>query len=142
MNRTLQWKLIAGFVLVFLAGAMTGVFFAAMHAHSMSLEFHQPGLMATRTKDRLRGELKLTPEQEAKISPMVEQMSAQLEKIRIETGRRVHQTFLEAHRQMATILTDEQRKKLLQMEEHHHGWHGPHGGHGPPPGGGPPPPDL
>ncbi len=134
VNRSLQGKLIAGFILVFLAGAMTGVFFAAMHARHIFIGSHQPDLVASRMKDRLRAELKLTPEQEAKISPIVDKMAAQLEQIRIETGRRVHQTFMDAHRDMAANVTEEQRKKLQQMEERHHAFHILHGGHGPPPG--------
>ena len=140
MNRSLKWKLTAGFILVFLAGAMTGVFFASMHARHMFAEFHQPGLMATRMKERLSKELKLTPDQEAKISPIVEKMAAQLGQIRKETGQRVHQTFQDAHREMETNLTEEQRQSVRGMEQRHHSWHGrSHGGHGPPPPGEMPP---
>jgi Spy/CpxP family protein refolding chaperone len=112
---------------------MTGVFFAAMHAHNVFSEFHQPGLVAARTKERLKTELNLTPEQEAKIAPIVDKMATQLEEIRMETGRRVHQTFMDAHRDMAASLTDEQRAKLQKMEERHRSFHLMHGGHGPPP---------
>ena len=139
MNQTLRWKLIAGLLLVFLAGAMTGVFFASMHARNAFVEFHQPGLMAARMKERLKAELKLTPEQEAKISPLVDKMATDLEQIRTETGRRVHQTFMETHRQMAAGLTDGQLQKLHQMEEHHRAFHILHGGHGGPPPGEMPP---
>jgi Skp family chaperone for outer membrane proteins len=142
MNKALRWKLIAGFVLVFMAGAMTGVFFTAMHARRIFVEAHQPNVVSARMKDRLKAELNLTPEQEAKISPIVEKMAAQLEQIRTDTGRRVHETFVNAHREMNANLTDEQRKRLQQMEEHHRpghlpfGPHGPqHGPHGPPPPG-------
>ena len=134
MNGSLRWKLITGFILVFMAGAMTGVFFAAMHARHIFSEVHQPGVMATRMKERLRTELNLTPEQEAKISPIVDKMTTQLQQIRMETGRRVHQTFMDAHREMAANLTEDQRKKLREMEERHHAWHSRHGGHGPPHG--------
>jgi Spy/CpxP family protein refolding chaperone len=139
MNRSLKWKLIAGFILVFLAGAMTGVFFAATFAHHMFVEFHQPGLVAARMKERLRKELKLTSDQEAKISPIVEKMAAQLEQIRKETGERVRQTFKNAHQEMEADLTAEQRQKLREMEKRHHAWHIQHGGHGPPPPGEIPP---
>jgi len=135
MNRALQWKLIAGFILVFIAGGMTGAFFAASHAHHLFVESHQPGLVANRMKGRLRSELTLTPDQAARIAPIVDKMAAQLEQIRIETGRRVHQTFMDAHREMAVNLTDDQKKKLEQMEERHrhpHGFHRPHGSHGSP----------
>ncbi len=37
MNRALKWKLIAGFVLVFLAGGMTGAFIVASQTHHLFL---------------------------------------------------------------------------------------------------------
>src|SRR5207244_4225236 len=87
MNRALQWKLIAGFILVFIAGGMTGVFFGAVHARHLFFEFHHPGLMGVRMRDRLRTELKLTPEQVAKISPIIDKTAAQLADIRKEKER-------------------------------------------------------
>ena len=136
MNGSLKAKLIAGFILVFVAGAMTGAFFSAIHARHIFVEFHRPDLVATRMKERLRSELKLTPEQEAKISPIIDKMAGQLDQIRKDTGQRVHQTFMDAHRDMSANLTEEQRKKLHQIEERHrtfHAMHGPGGPHGPPP---------
>jgi hypothetical protein len=143
MNRSLQWKLVAGFVLVFIAGTMSGFFFASMHARRMFAEFHQPNLVAARMKARLQTELSLTPEQMAAISPIIDKSAAQLEQIRVESGRRVHQTFMDSHREMSTHLTEEQRKKLDEMQQRHRPFHMMHGGpHGPPPPGGdegPPP---
>jgi Spy/CpxP family protein refolding chaperone len=101
MNRALQWKLVAGFILVFIAGGMTGAFIAASHSRHMFIVSHRPELMAQRMRERLRDELKLTPEQLAKISPIIDRSTTQLEEIRMETGRRVHETFVQAHREMA-----------------------------------------
>ncbi len=129
MNRALQWKLIAGFILVFIAGGMTGAFLGGVHARHLFFEFHQPGLMAIRMRDRLRTELHLTPEQVAKISPIIDKTAAQLQQVRRDTGRRVHEIMTEAHQQMAANLTDEQRQKLKQIEERHrrsHHGHWPH----------------
>jgi hypothetical protein len=139
MNGSLKWKLMAGFILVFGAGAMTGVLFASMHARRMFVEFHQPSLVAARMNERLRTELNLTPEQVAAISPLVEKMAAQLEQIRMETGRRVHQTFMDSHKEMAAHLTEEQRRKMLEMQQRHHSMPWLHGGHGPPKEGPSPP---
>jgi Spy/CpxP family protein refolding chaperone len=111
MNRALQRKLIAVFVLVFIAGGMTGAFFGAAYARHLFFEFHQPGLMGIRMRDRLRTELNLTPEQVAKISPIVDKTAAQLAEIRRDTGRRVHEVMINAHREMAANLTDDQRLK-------------------------------
>lgn len=126
MSRTLQWKLIVGFVLVFIAGGMTGAFFGASHARRMFFELHHGGMMSERMRDHLRRQLNLTPEQVAKISPIIDKTAAQLEQIRRDTGRRVHETFAEAHQQMAANLTDEQRVKLQKIEAHHRRGHGFH----------------
>ncbi len=122
MNRTLQWKLIAGFILVFVAGGITGALLGGLYARHLFVEFHRPEQIGARMKERLRTELNLTPEQVAKISPIIDKTAAQLRDIRRETGRRVHETIAEAHRQMAANLTDEQRQKLQQIEERHHRW--------------------
>ncbi len=119
MNRALHWKLIGGFILVFIAGGITGAFFGGLHARHLFFEFHHPGLIAVRMKERLRTELDLTPDQVAKTSPVVDKTAAQLKQIRRDTGRRVHQIMTEAHREMAVNLTNEQRLKLQKIEEHH-----------------------
>ena len=124
MNRALQWKLITGFLLVFIAGGMTGAFFGEMHARRLFFEFHHnPGVMSSRMRDRLRRELNLTPEQVAKISPIIDKTAAQLAEIRRDTGRRVHEIMINAHREMAANLTDDQRLKLQEIELRHRRWH-------------------
>jgi Spy/CpxP family protein refolding chaperone len=122
MNRALQWKLIAGFILAFVAGGITGAFLGGLYARHLFFEFHRPEQIGARMKERLRVELNLTPEQVAKISPIIDKTAVQLRDIRRETGRRVHETIAEAHRQMAANLTDEQRQKLQQIEERHRRW--------------------
>jgi len=115
MNRALQWRLIVGFMLVFLAGGITGAFVGAAHARHFFLRGPHRAFIKERMGERLQRELNLTPEQVTKISPMIDKASAQLEAIRTETAQRVHETMAQAHREMATVLTDEQREKLKQM---------------------------
>src|SRR6266566_6315136 len=114
MNRVLQWKLIGGFILVFIAGGITGAFFGGLHARHLFFEFHHPALIAARMKERLRTELNLTPEQVVKISPIVDKTAVQLKQMRRDTGWRVHEIIIGAHQEMAANLTDEQRLKLRQ----------------------------
>jgi Spy/CpxP family protein refolding chaperone len=122
MNRALQWKLIAGFVLVFVAGGITGAFVGGSYARHHFLELHRPERIGAQMKERLRADLNLTPEQVAKISPIIDKTASQLRDIRRDTGQRVHQVMAESHRQMAANLTDEQRQKLQQIEERHRRW--------------------
>ena len=123
MNQALKWKLIAGFILVFVAGGISGAFLGGLYARHLFFEFHHPEQIGARMKERLRTELNLMPEQVAKISPIIDKTAVQLREIRRETARRVHETIAEAHRQMAANLTDEQRQKLQQIEERHRRWH-------------------
>ena len=122
MNQALKWKLIAGFILVFVAGGISGAFLGGLYARHLFFGFHQPEKIGARMKDRLRAELDLTPEQVAKISPIIDKTTAQLRDIRRDTGRRVHEIIADAHHQMAAQLTDEQRQKLTQMEDRHRRW--------------------
>src|SRR6266581_8719986 len=105
MNRALQWKLIAGFLLVFVAGGITGAFVGGSYARHHFLELHRPERIGAQMKERLRAELNLTPEQVAKISLIIDKTASQLRDIRRDTARRVHETIAEAHQQMATNLS-------------------------------------
>lgn len=128
MNRALQWKLIAGFLLVFVAGGVTGAFVGGSYARRHFFELHHPERIGGRMKERLRAELNLTPEQLEKISPIIDKTTAQLRDIRRDTGQRVRAIIADAHSQMGAELSDEQRQKLKQIEERHQQWrhHHPH----------------
>jgi Spy/CpxP family protein refolding chaperone len=117
MNGGLKWKLIAGFVLVFLAGIAAGIFLSASFAHNMLGP--DRAHISDRMRNRLRSELRLTDEQLAKISPIIDKTAGDIESIRTETARRVRESFAEAHREIAADLTPEQRQKLQQIEERH-----------------------
>src|ERR1041385_6484847 len=96
MNRALQWKLIAGFLLVFIAGGITGGFVGGSYARHHFFDLHRPERIGGRRKERLRTELNLTPEQLAKISPIIDKTTAQLRDIRRDTGKRVHEIITDA----------------------------------------------
>ena len=121
MNSALKWKLIAGFVLVFVAGGATGVFISAATAHHF-FGAHRHGFAAQAMKNRLQWQLKLTDEQMAKISPIIEKTGTKLEEIRGDTGRRVRDTIAESHREIAPLLTPEQQQRLKEMEARHRRW--------------------
>jgi Spy/CpxP family protein refolding chaperone len=129
MNRALKWKLLAGFILVFVAGGITGALLGGVYARHLIFEMHRPGLLAVKMKERLRRELNLTPQQLAQISPIIDKAATQLREVRRDTGRRVHEIIMEAHRQMASSLTDEQRARLREIEQRRARWHHRHGPH-------------
>ena len=127
MNSALKWKLIAGFLLVFVAGSATGVFMTMAIGHHI-FGPHPPGVVAQAMKNRLRWQLRLNDDQMAKISPIVDKTAAQLSEIRGDTGKRVRDVITESHREIAQYLTPEQQQRLMQMEERRRRWMQQHHG--------------
>lgn len=126
MSKSLKWKLAVGFLLVFFAGVTTGSVAWNWHRHARFLDNTRSGALAQRMNERLRHELSLTPDQSAKIAPIIEQSAKKLETIRVESARRVRQTLTETHLQISPDLTPEQRTKLATIQEKHRRWQGRH----------------
>jgi Spy/CpxP family protein refolding chaperone len=117
MSAALKWKLALGFFLVFLAGATIGSLAGNWHRRPFALGPNKSDALANRMTERLRNQLSLTPEQTAKIAPIIERQAGKLQTIRVETAHRVRQTLLETHLQISPELTPEQRTKLAALEE-------------------------
>lgn len=118
MNKSLRWRLILAFVLVFLAGAVCG-FFGAMHCGRFIFAHARSGSLAEHMKRQLQWELKLTPEQVRQISPIIDRATSQLQAKSEQTMRDVRTIFEETHRQMQPFLSPEQRTKLEEIEQRH-----------------------
>ena len=119
MSRNLKlWIALAG-VVVFFAGAAVGLFAGAVHVRHHAVMFRHGPHMGERMQEHLEHELRLTPEQSAKVTPIIQQMSAQLESIRQETSERVTKTMNDSHQAMLPLLTPEQRQKLEELRRRH-----------------------
>ena len=133
MNGGLKWKLAFACLLVFLAGGATGGLFCSMHMRRHFLGPPHTGEVVERMREHLRRALDLTPEQAAKIAPVVDATSAKLEAIRVETAQRVRSAMDEAERQITPELTPDQQKKLTKMKSQHQRMMTHHGFMPPPP---------
>ena len=133
MNIALKWKLAFAFLLVFIAGVTTGGLLSTHHMRRHFLGPPHSGEMGDRMREHLRRALDLTPEQAAKIAPIVDATSAKLEAIRVETAQRVRNAMEESERQISPELTPEQQKKLHELKLHHHKILMHHGFKPPPP---------
>jgi Spy/CpxP family protein refolding chaperone len=137
MNSGLKWKLAVAFLLVFVAGVVTGTLAGAIHARRIFMVGPpHTGQLAEHMREHLRRELNLSDEQVAQIAPVVDATVAKLEAIRTETAQRVHQAMQESHNELAPHLTAEQQKKLAELEQEHRRQFRHHGGlmmHGGPP---------
>ena len=118
MMKGWKWRLAVALVVVFLAGLATGLFAGAWHARFVFVGRHS-GPADGRMRAHLEHELRLTPEQSAQISPIIDRTTAQLETIRKETSQRVAATFSQAHQEMIPYLTPEQQKRLEEMAQRH-----------------------
>jgi len=134
MTTTLKLWIATSLVVVFFAGAALGVFAGARHARQLGFVRHG-GQMPDRMRRHLQHQLDLTPEQSRQIAPVVDRLADQLELIRNETSARVAKTMDESHREIAPLLTPEQRERLQQMRRRHgrmlrrHDFGPPHGPH-------------
>jgi Spy/CpxP family protein refolding chaperone len=120
VSDSLKWKLALAFLLVFVAGGMTGAF-VGIHGlrHHVILGPPHSGDVPDRMREHLRRTLGLTAEQEKKVGPIVETTSAKLEAIRVETAERVRKVMEESKKEIAPLLTPEQQTKLDKLESEH-----------------------
>ncbi len=138
MTASLKAKLIAGFVLAFLAGGAAGGYFGFQKAPRWRTDYgHHPHLLTERLRDRVIGRLDLSPEQRTRIEPILDRASKQLQEIRVETGGRVRKIMAETNRALQPELTEAQRARLREIQETERERKGPRKGsrrHGPRPG--------
>ena len=137
MNASLKRKLIAGFILAFLAGGAVGGLIAFHQTRNWHAEFgRHPHSFTERMRNRITSQLDLTPEQVAKVNPILNHATEELQTIRADTGAKVRQVATETNQALAPLLTDAQRTKLKELQEQSREKvrpHGPHHRHGPPP---------
>ena len=77
---------------------------------------------------RATEQLNLTPEQKAKVQPIVDQTTPQIENIRREAMQKTKAVMDNAMAQIRPLLTPEQQKKLDDAQNDRRGKRGGHGG--------------
>ena len=80
--------------------------------------------------ERTTEQLNLTPEQKAKVQPIVDQATPQIESIRREAMQKSKAVMDNAIAQIRPLLTPEQQKKLDDAQNDRRGGHGGRGGRG------------
>lgn len=120
MSAPLRWRLLAGFIVVFVAGLVAGAFLGAgqLRRHARA-DFGHHDSLSHRIRNRMQDRLDLTPEQMARAAPIFDKAARQLEAIRTETSQRVRATFTAADDELAPHLTPAQRTKLDALEAEH-----------------------
>ncbi|HEX4666739.1 MAG TPA: hypothetical protein VH207_09065 [Chthoniobacterales bacterium] len=79
--------------------------------------------------DKMTEQLNLTPEQKAKVQPILDQVKPQLQTIHREAMEKSKAVMENAMNQIRPVLTPEQQKKLEEAQNDRRGGRGEHGGH-------------
>ena len=116
MSNVTKGQAIIYLVAIFIAGAACGAVIGYTSGKREAVVPARQKEMSERTLRRLEARLNLTPEQIAKVKPIVEQNSAAMQAIHRESWQRVSETFKRMNAQIAGHLTEEQNQKLEAME--------------------------
>ena len=128
MTASFKGKLIAGFILAFVAGGVTGAFITFHQGSHWRAEFahHHPRSFSERMRQRIQADLDLTPEQARKVQPILDRTDRELQQIRRDTGTRVREVIMQTNQALQPFLTDAQRARLRKLEEHSQDEHRTH----------------
>jgi protein CpxP len=80
--------------------------------------------------ERTTEQLNLTPEQKAKVQPIIDQATPQIENIRRDAMQKTREVMKNAMAQIRPLLTAEQQKKLDESQNDRRGRGGHHRGQG------------
>ena len=117
MNAGSRWKIAFLVLASFVAGAVTGAFLIMGSAKDEMRRERDPLRWFSNTPDRWRTEMKLTPEQDQKIRPILQEIDNELTNRRAVDLRETEGILSRGEDRIATILTPEQRPQLHQTFE-------------------------
>jgi Spy/CpxP family protein refolding chaperone len=117
MNSASRWKIAFLVLASFVAGAVTGAFLIMGSAKDEMRRERDPLRWFSNTPDRWRTEMKLTPDQDQKIRPILQEIDNELTNRRATDLRETEGILSRGEDRIAAILTPEQRPQLHQTFE-------------------------
>jgi Spy/CpxP family protein refolding chaperone len=117
MNGLSRWKVVLLVLATFVAGAVTGAFFVMDSAKDEMRRNRDPRRFFSNTPDRWVSEMKLTPDQQQKIRPLLQQIDDELTNLRAMDLRETEGILSRGEDRINAILTPEQRPQLHQTFE-------------------------
>src|SRR5213076_3192556 len=113
MNGVTRWKVVLLVLATFVAGAVTGAFFVMGSAKDELRRNRDPRRFFSNTPDRWRSEMKLTPDQEQKIRPILQQIDDELTNLRALDLRETEGILSRGEDRIDAVLTPEQRQNRV-----------------------------
>jgi len=117
MNGITKGKAIGYLTAIFVAGCLAGSFAGFGYGRRATARPPSPRAMTTHILNHLRAELKLTDDQMAKITPVVEQTSAEIRAIHESSGKNVLALVQKSDQQIGAFLDDDQKRKLAELQK-------------------------
>jgi hypothetical protein len=117
MNSIARWKIVVSLVVIFLAGSITGALFTIAIAKHEVRRQSDPTQWFQLTMQRWKTRLRLTPAQEEKLKPIVQETVEELRTLRASDLRQTDEILARARTRIEPELTPEQRVRLQKMQE-------------------------
>jgi Spy/CpxP family protein refolding chaperone len=118
MSMPARGKIIVYMVALFVAGGICGAMVASrMAANAQTLIVNRAPEIAVKIQNKLTTRLALTPEQLAKIQPLIEKTSEELEASHRDCLKRISLAIDNLHVGLCPVLTPEQKPMLTALDE-------------------------
>jgi hypothetical protein len=117
MNSIARWKIVVSLVVIFLAGSITGALFTIAIAKHEVRRQSDPTQWFQLTMQRWKTRLRLTPAQEEKLKPIVQETVEELRTLRASDLRQTDEILARSRTRIEPELTPEQRVRLQKMQE-------------------------
>lgn len=115
MNNSRSIKITFYSLLIFVGGLVSGLMLAPMIGRAF-LRPPPPGDLSRHMLSRLQSRLQLTPRQTEQIKPLMDETTADMERLRSETTKRVTDRISETNAKVSLLLTPEQKKRFEEIE--------------------------
>jgi hypothetical protein len=116
--KVMKWKLIAGLLLVFVLGILVGSVGTAFYLkHRFTPLTKEPKARKTFIMKRLSEKLDLTPDQQAKIEPIINQMIEKRREYYRKSRPEIEKIMEKGFAAIKLKLTENQKKKLDELRE-------------------------
>jgi Spy/CpxP family protein refolding chaperone len=123
MNAIDRWKIVLTLIAIFVAGAVTvRIFTIRAMKYEMPRRSEAPPPETPFSVDRWLAHLHLTPDQDQKLRPMIEQADNELRNLRALDLREIEGILDRAQDRMNPVLQPDQQQRLRRMveERKHH----------------------
>jgi hypothetical protein len=115
-----KWKTIGYAAAIFVAGGISG---GALGVYEERSHLNVPPReqeTALRLRNHLQSRLDLSPDQVAKIDPIIDSAASGIRSIRVDSAQRINKVLDDSYAQISAVLTPDQRVKLDQMQKERH----------------------